>query len=262
MPWSTDRAPTRRTALRVGAVAVLAPAVGCAGEADAGRAGRAERVLVYRGPTSLEGCPESAAALLRRALPGARVAYCGPGESVPLTRAELARATLYVQPGGGDLAPAWRELRPYAPLLRSWVRGGGQYLGICLGGYLAGRPGLDLLPGRVERYLDAPDASVPDERDTVVAVRWRGRRRRMYFQDGPRFVLDTASDRSRVTVLARYDTGDPAALVAARGRGRVGVVGPHPEADAEWYRDEGLRNPEGVRFDLGVDLVRALRAGA
>ena len=83
-------------------------------------------------------------------------------------------------------------------------------------------------------------------------VTWKGKPRHMYFQDGPFFVLDDGAD---AAVLARYDNGTAAAVVAPYGKGRVGVVGPHPEADASWSSDEGLRNPDGVRFDLGHDLV-------
>ncbi|GAA4217668.1 BPL-N domain-containing protein [Actinocatenispora rupis] len=237
----------RRRAVVLGAVGAAVAAAGCGpGERHGGLA------LVYRGPVSLPGCPEAAANLVRRARPDLRVAYCGPGERRPLTAATLASAVLYVQPGGGDLDPAWRETRRYAPALRHWVRTGGRYLGICLGGYLAGAdPGFALLPGDSDEYVGSPGATVPDERDTVIAVSWRGHRRHLYFQDGPLFRVT-----ARATVLARYDTGAVAALVAPCGSGRVGVVGPHPEADRTWYADAHLTNPDGVRFDLGTDLVR------
>jgi glutamine amidotransferase-like uncharacterized protein len=74
----------------------------------------------------------------------------------------------------------------------------------------------------------------------------------MYFQDGPVFAL---TDGAAATVLAAYDTGAPAAVVTAFGAGRVGVVGPHPEADASWYRAAHLTNPDGIHFDLGYDLI-------
>jgi len=58
-------------------------------------------------------------------------------------------------------------------------------------------------------------------------------------------------------VIATYDTGTAAALVADYGAGRVGVVGPHPEADHSWYDDAGLTNPDGVHPDLGHDLIES-----
>ena len=37
----------------------------------------------------------------------------------------------------------------------------------------------------------------------------------------------------------------------------MGVCGPHLEAPASWYREAGLINPDGVRLDLGYDLLVA-----
>ncbi len=238
-------------ALPVGA-AVLAQA-GC----SADRAAHGPLALVYRGPASSPGCPEAAAALLRGSPERFRVRYCGPQGDVPVTAAALAAAQLYVQPGGGqDLDGAWRAIRPFADPLRAWLRGGGRYLGICMGAYLAGRdPGLGLLPGDTNGYVGSRGSTTTTARDTVISVRWRGRQRHMYFQDGPYFILDRGAAAS---VLATYDNGTPAAVVTRYGRGRVGVVGPHPEADASWYADYDLTNPDGVRFDLGYDLVRTL----
>lgn len=196
---------------------------------------------MYRGPAACDGCAESVAALLKRAPRPFTVRYVGPGEDIPLTTAGLAEADVYAQPGGDDLDGAWAELRHAAGAIRDWTRDGGRYLGFCMGGYLAGNdPGFGLLPGDTDEYIASPGASVRDERDTVVAVTWKGKPRHMYFQDGPIFVLEDGADAS---VLATYDNGTPAAVVAPYGKGRVGVVGPHPEADHSWYSDAELNNP-------------------
>ncbi|GAB2878779.1 BPL-N domain-containing protein [Streptomyces mayteni] len=220
---------------------------------------RPPSALVYRGPAASPGCPEAVAALLRGTPSRFTVTYCGPDEETPLSARALAAADVYAQPGGGDdVDAAWAELRPFADDLRDWVRGGGRYLGFCMGGYLAGRdPGLGLLPGDSGGYIDSPGASVTTGEDTVIRLRWRGRPRHVYFQDGPYFQL---ADDASATVLATYDNGLPAAVVARSGAGRVGVVGPHPEADASWYADHGLTNPDGIGFDLGHDLVETLAA--
>ncbi|MFF2653706.1 BPL-N domain-containing protein [Streptomyces sp. NPDC058045] len=248
--------PRRRLLTRtLPGVAAAALTAACTREAASPEAPGPLSALVYRGPGVCEGCAEAVAALLKRSPRRFEVAYVGPDEDLPLTAASLADADLYAQPGGGDdVDAAWRALRGAARAVRDWTRDGGRYLGFCMGGYLAGRtPGFGLLPGDTDGYTSSPGASVHDGRDTVVPVTWRGKRRHMYFQDGPRFLLDDGAD---ATVLAEYGNGTIAAVVAPYGRGRVGVVGPHPEADASWYADEGLRNPDGVRFDLGLDLIR------
>jgi glutamine amidotransferase-like uncharacterized protein len=167
---------------------------------------------------------------------------------------------VYAQPGGGDLESAWPRVRRYANVIRDFVRGGGRYLGFCLGGYLAGAtPGFGLLPGDAERYVGTDAAGVHTLADTVVTVHWRGRSRRMYFQDGPAFQLQAGAS---ATVLAVYDNGLPAAVVAGFGSGSVGVVGPHPEADGAWFAESGLPDVGGPAFDLGYDLVETTVHGA
>jgi glutamine amidotransferase-like uncharacterized protein len=209
--------------------------------------------LIYRGPASGADCSEAVAALLRNNPTPFRTVFCGPSESVELSPDSLATATVYAQPGGGNVDAAWRNLRQHADDIKTWVRGGGRYLGFCLGGYLAGAsPGFALLPGDTNQYITSPQATVDSTDDTVVPIRWRGQLRHMYFQDAPVFRLNSAT---AATVLATYDTGAIAALVTSYGAGRVGVVGPHPEADQSWY-PSGLTNPDGIRPDLGYDLIQ------
>lgn len=210
--------------------------------------------LVYRGPAALPGCPEAVANLLRRSRWNFDVHYVGPKENLELRRKTLAEAVLYAQPGGGELEPAYRKLRKRAPAISDFVRGGGRYLGFCLGGYLAGEtPGFGLLPGDTDQYIASAMASRRTDKNTLVDVTWAGRRRRLFFQDGPYFVLD--SSRGRADVVAHYDNGLPAAVVARCGGGAVGVVGPHPEATPDWFTDAGLPVPRPLALDLGLDLI-------
>lgn len=211
--------------------------------------------LVYRGraarPTA---CSEAVAELLRSSPRGFDVRYVGSRHDLPLTPATLARAAVYAQPGGGELEPAYRRMRRHRGTIRGFVAAGGRYLGFCLGGYLAGAtPGFDLLPGDTDQYVTSSGADVTGTADTVVGVDWRGRRRQLFFQDGPLFLL--ARDATDVTVLARYPGGGIAALAAPFGAGRVGVVGPHPEATADWYGDAGLQPPSDRPAELGHDLI-------
>jgi hypothetical protein len=113
-----------------------------------------------------------------------------------------------------------------------------------------------LLPGDTDQYIVTRGATVTSERDTVVEVRWRGRPRHLFFQDGPVFLLEPGAQ--GVTVLARYPNDEIAALTAPFGAGVVGVVGPHPEATSDWYQDTGLVDPDGLDTDLGHDLVDAV----
>ncbi|MEV7928352.1 MULTISPECIES: BPL-N domain-containing protein [unclassified Kitasatospora] len=233
---------------------------GAAGDAVAAADGR-PLALVYRGPAACEGCPEAARELLER--DGFAVRYVGPEERLRFGAGVLAGAALYVQPGGTngqEVSTAWGLLQRdpgFSPeLVRDYVRGGGRYLGLCMGGYLAGDPGYDLLPGDSGQYIRSRGATVTDEQDRLVDVAWRGRPQRMYFQDGPYFDVDGPG----VDVLARYSNDRAAAVIAPYGSGRVAVSGPHPEAPADWYRDYHLPDESKTGLGLGDDLLHDLMA--
>lgn len=221
---------------------VLASALAAAGALaldEPAQARSAPLAVIYRGPASEPGTPEAAAWALRHR--GAvRTAYVGPRQSRRLTAATLRGARLYVQPGGGSVEAAWPHLLPYRRTIVDWVRGGGHYLGLCLGGYLAANdPGFGLWPGRIVDYKSLRGADIARSSERLATIRWRGRSRTMYVEDPPVFALNRGA--RRVTVLARYRTGHIAAASVPVGRGRVTVVGPHPEAPPSWTKR--LRGP-------------------
>lgn len=220
--------------------------------------------LVYRGPAACAECPQALADLLISADPRFEIRFVGDAERHTISRATLAGATLYAQPGGGrSLQRAYRRVKASTPLIRQYVRCGGRYLGICMGGYLAdGWRGFGILPRGVEAdpYVGSPGADVTSRADTVVNVRWRGSKtpRPLFFQDGPLFRIP-AEPPAGVSVLGRYAaTGDIAALLAPYGRGWVAVCGPHPEAPDEWYAEHALPGSHRDGASVGHDLVNAL----
>lgn len=251
---------SRRTFLSGAVAAATLTATGAAaGSADAKRKPRttstatAPIALVYRGPASQYWCPESVANLLKSGPVPFTVKYCGPNEATPLNSTSLSTAALYAQPGGGSLASAWPHLSAAAPAIRTFVRNGGAYLGFCLGAYLAGPTALGLFDGTVTRYARTSGSEITTYGGTIVDVDWRGRSEILYFQDGCQFTPTSPAD---VTVLGTYSTGTAAAVVSRFGRGSVGLVGPHPEADRSWYAPP-LVNPNGIDYTCGHDLIRA-----
>jgi glutamine amidotransferase-like uncharacterized protein len=214
--------------------------------------------LVYRGPAACEGCAEAVAALLGRSRWDLDIAYVGPRERLHITAAVLDSAVLYAQPGGGNsVRRAFRQMKPFGPIITEYTRSGGRYLGICMGAYLAGTwAGFGFLPD-TDQFITSVGSDVRTKKDTIVAVDWHGQRRHMFFQDGA--VLSAPAETAGVDILARYaSNGAIAALAAPFGRGRIALSGPHPEAPDEWYTSHGLKNPDGVSFDLGCDLIDAL----
>lgn len=258
LPDGTRGVSRRRLIMGLGAAGGVA-ALGWAGASAVTGAHQRPLALIYRGPAACSGCGEAVAALLRSAPARFRVEYCGPDEQRQLSATSLAEAAVYAQPGGGEVKRAWRRLERHAENIRDFVHNGGHYLGFCLGAYLAGdRPGYGLINGKVDEYISTDGASIDSTDDALIRVRWRGQDRYMFFQDGPTLALAPGAPGE---VLATYDTGAGAAVVTAFGEGRVGLVGPHPEADQSWYDDARLTNPDGIRFDLGYDLIQTTMVG-
>ncbi|MDH6677125.1 glutamine amidotransferase-like uncharacterized protein [Rhodococcus sp. LBL1] len=221
------------------------------------RTGGRPLALVYRGGATLPGCAESVAGLLRASRWNFDVRYVGPREALPLTDEVLAQATLYAQPGGATLGHAWRRMRKHSKRVRRFVAGGGRYVGFCLGGYLAGAtPGFDLLPGDTDQYIVTDHATVDSTRPTLVEVDWRDDRRSLYFQDGATFQVRPQTP--DLDVIATYPNGEIAALAVPFGDGRVAVVGPHPEADGDWFTDSGIRPPADDSQIAGLELIDAV----
>jgi hypothetical protein len=118
---------------------------------------------------------------------------------VPTALATL-KPVLYVQPGGGDdMSEAWEAVGPVKTAIRTYVRNGGRYLGICMGAYLASRggddddfEGYDLLAEAgwdAADYTERKGADVTDMEQTLVEVTWREKKtRRIFCQGGPSFV--------------------------------------------------------------------------
>jgi len=215
--------------------------------------------LVYRGPASgSSGNSEAVAALLASDHTNFSVIYVGPEEEVSVQDGlKLKNVVLYAQPGGdGTVDQAYKTMSSDAAAIRSFVQNGGRYLGFCMGGYFVDDdPGFGL-GLNTNQYISLPDATVTTERDSIIQVSWRGNTRWMYFQDGPYFIPDR--NVKGQTILATYTNGKVAAMVQPYGKGKIGASGPHPEADASWYAQAGLIDPDGLDADLFHDLIDTL----
>jgi glutamine amidotransferase-like uncharacterized protein len=150
-----------------------------------------------------------------------------------------------------DCDDAWPHVRKWRSTIQSYVGSGGRYIGFCLGAYFAGSdPGFELLPSGIDtdQYITSRGASVKHDKDTIVQVDWSsgapaqqspffGAGRWLFFQDGPLIDVSEASLPAGAKVLGRYrSNGALAAVLSPYGKGWVGVIGPHPEADQSWCK--------------------------
>ncbi|QQP95339.1 BPL-N domain-containing protein [Lysobacter enzymogenes] len=208
--------------------------------AHAGARSDTVRVAVYRGPASCENCSETLQRAIQALGPQYRVDFVGADEPIDITPENLARYDVYAQPGGGqDIPAAFASLGDgRVDAIHDYVAGGGRYLGICMGAYLASGSGLGLVPHELQSEVGRPGFEVDGSEDAVVAVRWQGRAQTVFYQDGP--YLRRAPKDPGFRTIATYANDDIAAARYTLGRGVVVLSGPHPEADESWFEEAGL----------------------
>ena len=132
-------------------------------------------------------------------------------------------------PGGvGDADSYTVCFKHHERSIRRYIRNGGRYLGICMGAYWADRNYLDIMDSvECKQYIRRPNTCTRRSYSKAVDCDWNGRQDKFFFYDGPAFV----GDESRYEVVARYTNGDPAAII----QGKIGLIGPHLEAEEFWY---------------------------
>ncbi|MDT3718267.1 BPL-N domain-containing protein [Pseudomonas oryzihabitans] len=215
------------------------------------------RIAVYRGPAACEGCAEAVKEAIERLDPAYRVDFLGPHEHRDVSSSALAQYDAYVQPGGGqDIPAALNSLgEQRSAAIRAYVAKGGQYLGICMGAYLADAANLGLIDTELDSEVGRPGFPVTTIEDSSVPVRWGGLADRVFFQDGPYFPRSTGNG---FRLIASYGNGDIAAARYRFGAGVVVLSGPHPEADASWFQDAGIPENLQPRHDLFRIVFEAL----
>jgi glutamine amidotransferase-like uncharacterized protein len=208
--------------------------------------------LVYKGPGSCdEDC--SAAAALVAQMAGLNPVFVGPTDSNPKL---FANAVVWIQPGGESRTVGRNMSEELKNEIRSFVHGGGAYVGFCAGGFYATErigelkdPGLGLIPGSTALYEKI------DTDAGLLELNWAGKPRGLYWEGGPAFYPPTDGS-APAEVMATYPDGTAAAVRAAYGSGRVYVTGVHPEAP-QWWRDYyKLQDPDGLDYDLAVGMIR------
>jgi len=250
-----------------------------------------QTALVYSGISSIDSNGTDCAIPVYNLLlnKGYIVNYCGSGldtngklyndniKRIPLTLENLKNVSLYVQPGGGDdIVAAWNDVKSYSNIIKQYISEGGKYLGICMGGFLAGgndtnnNPGYSLLtPGDSNDFSNAAEKisiKTDNEGDLLLNINWTlskdnsKQNRFIYFQGGPYFITKEPNI-NNTKIIATY-TGSKssqqnASIILNYGKGKVAVCGPHPEAPKKWYKDSGFSEYDNA--DLFYDLIEYLK---
>jgi glutamine amidotransferase-like uncharacterized protein len=216
-------------------------------------AGNRPLALVWNGPGACKpGCVDSAVTIARRE--GFRVLKVNPGFS---DFARFKEATLWIHPGGKSTTAAGAMGAPLMDQVREFVRNGGGYVGFCAGAFIStaqigtsGKTGFGLIPGSTEVLVKEGN----DHRFFPVTT--QNGVIKMYYAGGP-FIKVSESDLKSVggEVIARYEDGSIAGIRAHFGKGKVAVIGTHPEAGFTWKLLHGYLDLKGERF-FAREMIR------
>jgi len=217
-------------------------------------AGEKPLALVWEGPGACKpSCVDASVIIARRA--GFKVKKIRPG----FTDFELfKKAKLWVQPGGKSTTAAASMGPQMMDQIREFVRNGGGYVGFCAGMFISTpeigtskKTGYGIIPGETELFIKSGNdrAMIPMETTDHGRVT-------MYYAGGPYMRVSEADLKAADgEVIARYPDGKIAGIRARYGRGKVAVIGTHPEAGFIWKLGHGYFDIKGERFFV-KDMVR------
>jgi glutamine amidotransferase-like uncharacterized protein len=166
---------------------------------------------------------------------------------------QIRRYRLLIVPGG-NFVEIGKSLTPDATAnIRKAVQDGLNYLGICGGGFLAGKydppyNGLNLTSGVRFGFYAAENQGV---RRTAVPIAVIGSPTLdQYWEDGPEFTGWGA-------VVGKYPDGTPAIVEGTYGSGWIILSGVHPEAPASWRHGMAFNTPASVDNAYAGTLIPA-----
>jgi len=169
-----------------------------------------------------------------------------------MTAADWQRHRLLIVPGGNFIDVGDALTPAAAQNIRDAVHGGVNYLGICAGGFLAGRinghNSFDLTGGVQFGFYAIERQGV--RKAAVPIATPGGPTLEHYWEDGPQFT-------GWGTPVATYPDGTPAIVEGAFGRGWVLLSGVHPEAPESWRRGITFATPASTDNAYAATLIRA-----
>ena len=134
--------------------------------------------------------------------------------------------------------------------VKNFVRSGGKYIGICMGGYWAGSEYFNLLQKCDSvQYIKQPNTDTRRPHAKNLDVMWEGRKEKMFFYDG--FAV-TDGD---YEIVAKYMNDDAMAVI----QNNIGIIGCHPEATNHWYDSYSwMKGKYESKHHLLLDFVQKI----
>ena len=155
-------------------------------------------------------------------------------------------------PGGMGDAAKFDSIHPSTlSVVREKTEKGLPYLGICMGAYWAGQHYFNIIGDtQAEQYITRPNTDTRRPHAKAIKVNWNGEDMKMFFYDG------CALFGGAYETVATYANGDAMAI----RKGRIGLIGCHPEAEKDWYDLYSWMKKDwrGDQHQLLLDFTKSL----
>lgn len=169
---------------------------------------------------------------------------------------QLGVYRLLIIPGGNFIRMGNGLEKITSTNVRLAVSSGLNYLGICAGGFLAGKSdyynGFDLTSGITFPFYSAENRGIRKAAVTITDA--KGQTLDQYWEDGPQ--LSGWGE-----VVAKYPDGVPAVTEGKCGTGTVILSGIHAEAPESWRRGMVFHTPVAADMAYAALLIRAALNG-
>jgi glutamine amidotransferase-like uncharacterized protein len=174
-----------------------------------------------------------------------------------LTGAQLGTYRLLLMPGGNFIDMGKSLTTATAANIHNAVHNGLNYLGICAGGFLAGKSsyynGFNLASGVTFGFYSAEEMNVHKAALPITTA--GGDKMDQYWEDGPQFTGWGA-------VVAKYPDNKPATVEGTLGSGRVILTGIHAEAPENWRSGLNFSTPANADNAYASKLIRTTLLGS
>jgi glutamine amidotransferase-like uncharacterized protein len=173
-----------------------------------------------------------------------------------MSEVEMRKYRLLIVPGG-DFVEMGKSLTKGASMnIHNAVQKGLNYLGICAGGFLAGKSeyynGFDLTSGTKFGFYSAENQGM---HKAALSIAGPGETALdQYWEDGPQFT-------GWGDVIGKYPDGTPALVEGASGKGWVILSGIHAEAPEYWRQGMIVNTPADKDNAYAATLIRAALNG-
>jgi hypothetical protein len=141
--------------------------------------------------------------------------------------------------------------------VRNFVYSGGGYVGFCAGLFIttaqigtSGKVGYGIVPGSTELHIKKNSGG------QLLLTHTQYGAKQFYYAGGPELnISDADLKAANGKIIATYDDGKTAGVELEYGKGKIAVIGLHPEAGFWWKLFKGIIDPDGSDRWFAIDMI-------